>query len=212
VLKCGLSSIIDKLVERLQHTEINSGTSVTNINFEKNKVYCYKHNKKRSSLSYNYDNLYISIPPKEIVDNHLIDDNYMEFTKNIVTIPLVRIFASSNKGNVKHPYKVMEDKSDPVQRHVSLTHQFHQVVYASNDNARFWKKKSNKVISDNVHIPVRSSSIKKYYWESGIHLQNYLHNEKVEFSDNLPINIKLIGESYNPYKRWIESAIQSVSV
>ena len=119
--------------------------------------------------------------------------------QGIHKVPLVRIYAITDPVHTMFPYTTTADQ---IQRYVSISNELHQLVYASGDNARYWKGKKQdeikKILEDYFKIKIKK--VMKYYWPQGVHLDTGCIDEK---TDN-------IGEAYATYKRWMESALITV--
>jgi protoporphyrinogen oxidase len=193
----GLEMIIERLKEQLKYTKIKLNTTVSKISTRD----------KMCNDTYHYNKIFIAIPPIHFNKIYFDDDKLKtKINKTIMTIPLIRAYAKTQSSDKLYSYKVVRD---PVQRQGSISHKLHQVIYASDKNALYWKNKTNAFIVDNINIKnVNPNSIEKFYWESGIHLQK----------PGTPILIRelnngtmfLIGEAFYPYKRWMESCLLSV--
>jgi len=192
VLTTGLESIVDVLVSKLRYTKIIHNYTVESV--YGNKVNNY----------FEFDKLFISLPPKAFLKLKTDRDDIATLQKrvveDIITVPLVRIYGNTKEPNYM-PYKVVED---PVQRHVSLTPTFHQIVYASGKNALYWKNKTRSDIVKDISMHIVYYDIEKYYWDSGIHLRR---PKSSKYSTYRSKDVICIGEAYSKYKRWMESAL-----
>jgi len=202
----GLETIVDALRSRLKRTQILYDSRVTHIDHDNTVRYLNKAGERRR-IAFG-SKLVVTCPLpnfERIVSDHPdVQKLQLKAQQTIEAIPLVRIYAGTEKPVIpKQPYTV--HMGSRRQRSLSLTPRWHQVVYASDDNARYWRDAACPTEFNGV--PLRDC--RKFYWEAGIHLRRPApagkpHPKHIEYKSG---RVECIGEAYAPYKRWMESAI-----
>lgn len=234
VLKNGLNTIIDKMIE----------------NINKNKNYSLKKNAEVKKISWNSDTKYYRIEyfnrnnDKNIIINteyiisalpriNLIKFNilnpYRKYLDTINEISKVRIFEiyDTNNGDVwfKNIKKTVTNNELQFVIPINSSNGLIMSSYNENyiDNENFWltffksgERKLKKVLREklmsiyNVFIP-ESNYIKFYYWKMGVaawkkNVDSYFISQKIL---NIMPNFYICGENYSTYQAWCEGALQT---
>ena len=207
--KPGLYSIIEKLKELFIYHggRLLTGTIVKSISLSEKDIWNVHIS---SQIYYKCNKIIFAIPSNCLRKIKGLPNNIYQLCDNVIGIPLIRIFCESNMITIPYTHT-----NTVVQRTMSISPIFHQIVYASGHNAIWWNSIPNNKIKQKYSrfYPNVSSynfyNIEKYFWPNGIHLwRKGYHNININetiFKDN----IFIIGEAFNTYQRWMESAIES---
>lgn len=153
-----------------------------------------------------------AVPPRQLKCIKGLSKGVYDACDRVISIPLLRVFAHGDLGII--PYTHIGNE---VQRMMSRSDKFYQLVYASDRNAVFWKKDVKGSFKETYCKLVGASrpqcrtihNVEPHYWPQGVHLWGPGSDGALVWEDlkRGQKNIWVVGEAFCPYQRWMESAV-----
>lgn len=210
----GLSQIVMALKVGFKKTggNIISGVMVTTVAFAGDYIVNGRFHGKR---------VVFAVPPRDLEKIEGVPDIFLRACKGIVEVPLIRIYANGDIGDI--PYTCT---GNVIQRTGMRGHGLYQLVYASAANAEFWKKiiglkLFKEAFTNNIKtmFPKAARNIDTLknidgnYWDAGVHLWRPGFDGEKVWKDCLRGGggMYVVGEAFCPYQRWMESALMTSS-
>lgn len=196
---------LSKIVERLEESYKNLGGSI---------IKSYKVGGVQGNIvngKYKGKHIVFAVPPRQLEKIRGLPGKVYSACDSVVGVKLIRVFAHGKLGNI--PYTHVGNE---VQRTMSRSPGFYQLVYASGKNASFWKDIIKKGRFSATYCSLSGKckreaikDIDTHFWAEGIHLwKRGADGEEVwRGLLKLPGNVWVVGEAFCPYQRWMESAL-----
>lgn len=217
ILNKPLSDLIYKIVNKIVNLGVKIKLNTELIDFtKKNNIYELQCNSEK----YKCKNIIIAIPYyslKKIFKNKSLNN----MIETVNPIPLCRIFSVFPKHNYWHKNMNFTFTDNKIQRILTKNNELIQISYSSNENAKFWGKKTielKKELVKNLKKMFKNKKIEdpdwinKHYWEAGIHLwKKNINGDKITKNIIKPYqneNIYICNEAYSYQQRWMEGAIE----
>lgn len=200
---------LTKIVERLEESYKGLGGII---------VKSYEAKEVRDNVvdgKYKGKHIILAVPPRQLEKIKGLPSNVYDACAGVVGVKLIRVFTHGNLGDI--PYTHV---GNPIQRTMTRSPGFYQLVYASDKNASFWKEAVKKGQLEATYCALSSKCNRKagirdidtYFWKEGIHLwkkgadgeeiwRGLLHNKTAKH------RTWVVGEAFCPYQRWMESAL-----
>jgi hypothetical protein len=144
--------------------------------------------------------------------------------------PFMRIYGKFNKENAQKMAEATQGTSvivnNQIKRIIPISEDVYMIVYSDNANATHVEKHVTgnnaesrewlcKKLEQVLHIPLKLTAIKKYYWIEGTHYYipftgNNTYEKWIQRAQNPEPGLFVIGEMVSRDQGWVEGALQSV--
>jgi monoamine oxidase len=163
-----------------------------------------------------------TLKPLIKLTKNIINNNVINYSKYIGTVPFVRIYCYYKKGyvdNLAH-YTIVDSK---LQKVIKINDNVLMASYSDNSDALYWKKikqqskeKQINIVSkylEELNVKGKIDDIVIAFWDEGVHYYKPTKDihKTIKKLAKPAKNVYVVGEIVSYKQGWVEGAIQSVN-